>query len=490
MNRPAWIIGIGQACALLAFLVGVARRWFPLGVPGEWEWQRLAPAIQVDPLAVGFAALVIGGYATLAAFVARALARGGSVAREVAWVAALGVAAVLVQVVAQEGAPAGYGLAKWILALGNDGASGYHSVARDQMPGGLAAFVREYPRWVEGQDSLHIGTHPPGLFVVARAAYQLTRSNPELSRQVVDHAPGSVRAAIAASRGSQALRRDEAAALILTGASILLLAALTVVPLYALARATAPAAVAWAVASLWPLVPAAILFQPTADTAFPLLSTAALAAAAWAARRGGLAGFALAALAGLILAVGMQFTLAFLAVGLVVAIVLARSPRGWRTGLILIAGTGVSFALATAAWWAGTGANPGSIWWTNQAHHAQFYRDYPRARVAWGVVNPLEAAAALGIPASILALPALGRVRQLPAATWATVAVLIVLTISGRSLSEVARLWLPLFPPILLAAGSTWDRAGGSPGLLGWTIALGGGQALILETLIQVVYPV
>ncbi len=67
---------------------------------------------------------------------------------------------------------------------------------------------------------------------------------------------------------------------------------------------------------------------------------------------------------------------------------------------------------------------------------------------------------------------------------------LAALTVSGRSLSEVARLWLPMYPAILLGPAVTWERWGASPASLGWTVALVGLQTLALQTLIQVVYPV
>src|SRR5262249_57005354 len=75
--------------------------------------------------------------------------------------------------------------------------------------------------------------------------------------------------------------------LVAAGALTLLGCAATVAPLYLLARATLPARSAWAAAALWPLVPSAVLFQPTADTAYPLLSTTAFALAAWAVRSPG-----------------------------------------------------------------------------------------------------------------------------------------------------------------------------------------------------------
>ena len=492
MNRPARWIGLVQALLVVGLAAGVAGRWFPLGVPGEWEWLRLDAKIAVDPVGLGLATLAILAYAGLAAWGARALGDRPTLAREAAWVAALGAAAVGVQALAQEGAPTGYGLAKWVYALRSTGSSGYQTVARTQMPAGLAAFLRAYPAWIDRQDSLHIGTHPPGLFVLARAVDDLVGARPALARWLVEHAPGSVAVAIRAARASGPLPHDEAAGLALTGALTLIGSALTVVPLYLLARASGSPTVAWGAASLWPLLPAAVLFQPTADTAFPLLATSALAAAAWAARPGR-SGWraALAVGSGLILGAGMELTLAFLAVGLVVALILlAATGLRWRTRLALVAAVGLGFGLATAAWWGATRANPAAVWWVNQAHHAQFYRDYPRSRLAWAGANLAEATVAVGLataPWAVLGL--IGR-RGVPAATWASLAVLVLLTLTGRSLSEVARLWLPMYPPTLVAAAAAWERSGRHPLGLGWAVALLGAQGLWLEQHIQVVYPI
>jgi len=493
MKRACLIVGLIQTFILVGFAVGLAGKWFPLGVRGEWEWLRLRDLTPINPVSLGLAAVVVAGYAGFVALGARSLVRVDSIAREAAWVVALAIGAVFVQGITQEGAPEGLGLAKWIIALQSSGSSGYHTVARREMPGGLGPFLRDYPAWIERQDSLHIGTHPPGLFVVARVLDDLTRDHPELSRRIIALAPGSVGAAIRLYRGSGALGRDEAAALTLTGALTLLGSALTVIPLYLLARAEGSAVVAWAAATLWPLMPAAIMFQPTADTAFPFLSVSSMAAAVWAVRSSRMGTQAmLAVAAGLILAMGMGFTLAFLAVGLVVAIPLLTAPRpfGWKTRIGLIVLTGFGFAVATAAWWIATSANPLAIWWTNQNHHAQFYRDYPRSRLAWAGVNLVESTVAVGLASTVWAAGGLARFRTVPRSTWATLAVLVLLTASGRSLSEVARLWLPMYPPILLGSAVAWNRLGASPLSLGWTVGLVGVQTLFLQTMIQVVYPI
>ena len=102
------------------------------------------------------------------------------------------------------------------------------------------------------------------------------------------------------------------------------------------------------------------------------------------------------------------------------------------------------------------------------------------------VANPIELAVALGLPAAAWALVGLSRLDGPPAA-WAALAVLLVLTLGGRNLSEVARLWLPLMPPLLVAAGPGLARLGAGRDPRGDGPL--GVQTLILQATIQVVYP-
>ena len=104
--------------------------------------------------------------------------------------------------------------------------------------------------------------------------------------------------------------------------------------------------------------------------------------------------------------------------------------------------------------------------------------------------NPIELAVGLGLPSAVWALVGFGSVRRVPRVAWWTALVLAILTLTGKNLSEVARLWLPLMPSLLVASGSGFARVGGGGGMLGGTIAMVGVQALILEWTIQVVYPV
>jgi hypothetical protein len=481
MRTTRLLLTIVPAAMLFPLGLLLRSRAWPLGVRGEWEWLRLAP--DLAPGEVGLATLAILAYAGFAALGLRWLQRRATPGREALAVTALMAAAVGVQFATPYGAPHGYGLAKWALVLHMPASTGYYTVARHQVHD-ARRFLAGYPDWIRRQDSLHIGTHPPGLFLFEHVLLNAFATRPRLARRVVDAMPATVAAGFRAIGEYDPLPLADRATLGVTGALTLLACAATVVPLYALARAQLSAPAAWSAAVLWPLVPAAILFQPLPDTAYPLLAATALALAVSGAPL-------FAFLAGIVLALGMALTLAFLAVGVVVAIVLAADTRvSNRRRAFLFLATGLGFLAPTLAFWLATGADPFVIWWWNQRNHARFYVEYHRTYGRWLLVNPVELGVALGIAATTWALAGLAAGRSAPRVAWATLGVLVLLTLSGRSLSEVARLWLPLMPPLLVAAGAGLDRLGAGPGTLAATVATLGVETLLLQATIQVVYPV
>jgi methylthioxylose transferase len=478
MRHRSLIIVAIQAAVLAGFAVALRGGWFPLGVRGEWEWPRL----KVSPAAIDVALAALGG-AAYAGFVAlgwRSISRNPTTGklREVGWVAGLIFAGCTVQVILQSGAPFGYGLTKWV-TLAMPGSSGYYTVAKGSMRDGWR-FWNDYPTWIKKQDALHIGTHPPGLFLWSYLALIAMEASPPSARAITDHSPESVKEGF--RQILRPLPRADRAALALTGALTLVMCAATCAPLYVLSRGSgmSPSA-SWAAASLWPVVPSAILFQPTADTAFPFLSTIALSLAI---RRRPVSAIA----AGAVLGVGMQFSLVFLPIGLVAALLIAgASGSSLMRRVSGLGWTGAGFLAVTMGVWALSRANPFVIWWVNQSNHARFYVQFPRSYLAWVMANPVELVVAMGLPVAIWVV--LG-IRRGPKVAWATVAVLIFLTASGKNLSEVARLWLPLMPPLLVSCAAAIERAGGRAGSLAATIGLMILQVLVLQATIQVVYPV
>jgi hypothetical protein len=116
--------------------------------------------------------------------------------------------------------------------------------------------------------------------------------------------------------------------------------------------------------------------------------------------------------------------------------------------------------------------------------------EYPRTYLAWLIINPIELAIALGLPAAVWCAVGLVRPRCVPRSAWATFAVLFLLNLIGRNMGEVARLWMLFLPPLLPAAGAGLTRLEGGPWNLAISAGLLGLQTLALQTMIQVVYPV
>jgi methylthioxylose transferase len=498
-KRQVILILIIQALMVLIVAVALGSRLVPVGVPGEWEWNRLADWATLSWDGLTIAVMGVAIYSGFAALGLRLLKRARSPLFEGACLAGLLFASVCVQVILPMGAPAGYDLTKWASVNYLPGSTGYFQVARQKAAVDPWKFLAEYPDWIRTQDVFHIGTHPPGLIAAQCLLLRTMQQSPRLTGALLDHVPPSVDAGfrVFGDPGSKPLSRAERATLYATALLTLLACAGTVVPLYLLARVALPAPASWAAAALWPLAPAANLFQPVADTAYPLLSTSALALAAWAARspqtgrRHGLINALLAAASGMVMALGMSFSLAFLPVGLIALFTLiGNGAAPWRSRALLVLATGAGFLAVLTGGWVLTAANPFVIASWNLRHHAQFYVEYPRSYRLWLWVNPIETAIALGVPAVFWCIAGFLAPRNVPIPAWSTLLVLILINLTGRNMGEVARLWMLFMPPLLVAAGAGINRLNAQPRDLGASLALSGGLVLALQSLIQVVYPV
>jgi hypothetical protein len=497
MAPKKWIILLCQAFLVIALAALIASQKLPLGIPGEWEWLRThtKPA----PLGLLLSGLAVAAYCGFAALGFRALSvPRPSRAREAGWVILHVAASIAIQIAIPAGAADEYDLTKWAYVNYFGASTGYYQVAKKQAIADPWRFLVEYPAWIRSQDSLHIGTHPPGLIVTQCILLRTMERNPGLAEFLLRSMPYPTAEGFRQLEriDGRPIPRADRAALYLSSVITLLACAGTGVPLYVLARSSLSSSGAWVASTFWALVPAAILFQPDADTAYPFLSTLALALAAWAARRSQeekppAVALTLAFASGLLLALGTFDTLAFLPVGLIVAleIVFSRSPNYVRKAL-LIAAVGCGFLLITALGWAVTGADPITVWMWNLKNHARFYVEYPRTYLAWLLVNPIELAIALGLPCTVWCVMGLGRPSSVPATAWATLTVLCLLDVLGRNMGEVARLWMLFLPPLLLAASAGFASAGGGPRELAFSAGFLGFQTLALQSTIQVVYPV
>ncbi len=488
-----------QAALVVLLSIGVWTRLIPLGIPREWEWMRLAKGVRPPWDWFALAAAGVAVYAALIALGRRSLYAASTRWAEARWLGVLFAASVGVQVVVPLGAPDEHDLTKWAYVNYLSASTGYFKIARQTAAHDPWDFLARYPDWIRDQDSLHIGTHPPGLIVAQCILLRAMERNPGFSRFLSEHTPPSVQVGFRQLEGMdrRPILRSERAALYATALLTLLACAGTVVPLYLLAHAAMPAPSAWAAAALWPLAPAANMFQPVADTTYPLLSTMAWALAAWAGRRQqgasrpAMTSLLMMAASGVVMAFGMVFTLAFLPVGLIVALlILSDRTLSLTARAAMILATGAGFLAFMTGGWLISGANPIVVWSWNLYHHARFYDEYPRTYSLWLWANGIELAIAIGLPTIVWVVVAMFSPRSVPRVVWATVFVLLLVNLTGRNMGEVARLWMLYTPPFCIAAARGLDRLGGGSAALGCTTALVGCQTLVLQAMIQVVYPV
>ncbi len=283
MRSKLWSILLVQGVLVILLAVAVASKRIPLGIPGEWEWLRVHASPSLVGLVIsGLAVVIYCGYLALGlrGLASARMSRG----REAGWLTGLFAASVAVQVLIPAGAPDEYDLTKWAYVNYFGASTGYYQVAKKQALADPWRFLVDYPVWIRSQDSLHIGTHPPGLIMTQCLLLRAMERYPSVAEALNHWMP------LATAEGFRQLERQDRrpiprtdrAALYLSGLITLLACAGTVVPLYLLARSALPPPAAWVAAALWPLAPAANLFQPDADAAYPLGSTLALALAAWA----------------------------------------------------------------------------------------------------------------------------------------------------------------------------------------------------------------
>ena len=109
------------------------------------------------------------------------------------------------------GAADEYDLTKWAYVNYLSSSTGYFKIARDQAAQHPWEFLARYPDWIRSQDSLHIGTHPPGLIVAQCILLATMERNPALAGLLIDHMPPSVKSGFTSLEGIEGrpIRRSE-----------------------------------------------------------------------------------------------------------------------------------------------------------------------------------------------------------------------------------------------------------------------------------------
>ncbi|MGZ0173600.1 MAG: hypothetical protein ACKVHE_29115 [Planctomycetales bacterium] len=481
----------GLISAVVLSVISVAFLWLsdiPLGVPGEWAWERISTSDAGSEVLLGVAQSAIAGvvYILVAWLGSRRIATCTR-AELTSWLVGIVVVGFGSMLAVQEAPPSGWRMSKAAFVLYYPGSSGYFHKARYEMPD-TADFLRGYEHLMAEGDVLHVGTHPPGLFLLYRAMIDELDRRPALAEFITGTAPASVAESFGILNsnllrsGKELTTSDRAViwlATLLTQACCVLAA----IPIYLLIRQTHSRENSWRVAAFWPLLPALAIFIPKSDVLFVL--PAAMLTWTWltAARR---QSFFIGAIAGIIGWAGLFCSLAFLPIGLMAfaASLLAgiKLPDDDGTGSPALKTASQQLATPVALWKPILGGmfavggltiavflacemNLLNVWIHNYHNHAAFYAKFTRTIWKWWLVNPLELVFAAGVPVIFL----LARSARKQLTNWRValqhpllvsfVTVWTLLWLSGKNSGEAARLWNPLLPILLtVSAGGLANR--------------------------------
>ena len=495
--RLIWWIIAGSAISLsLLWLTEI-----PLGVPsddfGTWNRHDYSADGEAASLLVNIvAAITIAGvYVAVAWFGQRGIDSAGRLGRS-GRLLMLVVAGFFMLSALQRCTPVTYGSVKPNWVPYDKGSAGYfiESVTSDES---TAEFLAGYEDELAKGDVLHIGTHPPGLFLINRALLAICEASTGFSELVLQTQPKdmaeSFRTVEAGARLAPELKQHQRAALWLSVMLTQFAAAAAVVAIYWLIRAAevirirssfnfggfvvnveedmaTSSSTAWMAAALWPLVPSIAVFLPKSDALFPLLFTLVLPVWLTALHR---RSHLLAALTGLMIWANAMLSLAVLPVLAVLFIATLMLFRfHWkdlyqRFALSCILPLFLSFAACCIVFSEVTGVDLANAWTLNLKNHAGFYDQFHRTRWKWMLINPIELTMSVGVPIMFLAIAGVYRSRKHIVARWrrgsirpvlfqAAIAGWLLLWLSGKNNGEAARLWLFLMPWVLWVASGAF----------------------------------
>ena len=476
----------------------------PLGVTGlnadgsanvEWVWQR-HPGFSgvLDAVARLLPALISGStFLAIGLYGARRISAASRAKTAWLYLALIVVSGIWFNCV-QHAAPLSHRDVKSQWVLYDPSASGYFFEAVYRIHS-TDEFLAGYEKKMSEGDVLHVGTHPPGLFLLAESCVAACESSPALvsflkltagkrateAFRYLEREANLARTVLSADQkkrnakigtvASSTLTETELAGLQLLSKLSTLAVVLTILPLSCLSHLLLDRVSAWKIACLWGTLPCMAIFAPKSDVLFTLTCTTVLALAVAAIDGRNNASFLFAALAGAVLWMGMMMSLAHLPVVILLCIfVVVRTWHSkWQTvrrdSLIafVVAATVVLLCLAFNA---ATGCNMFEVWPLNLKNHSGFYDQFSRTWWKWLLVNPFELAFAIGLPLFIVSLtgvvnsardaihrPKCGSRFIATAFCLAASATFDLLWLSGKNQGEAARLWCFLTPWLLYMAG-------------------------------------
>lgn len=485
--------------AITITLVIVALPYVTLGVVSakpdgtsivEWAWARHATFSDIadflDRTLWPF--IAAGSLLMVAMFGLRRIHNAPHKSNFVAYILLL-IASTHWMVAIQQSAASPHKELKPLWVLYDPAASGYFYEAafgiRD-----TSEFLSTYEARMAEGDVLHVGTHPPGMFLLAKACIETCRKYPAIQSLVnaltFDSTVEAFRYVEQNARLNRSITSSEIAGLQLLSLVTLTMSVLTLLPLCKIAKQMFSPSTAWFICCLWPTIPAISIFYPKSDVIFPSLSLLLILLAvigAESAKKATIIGI----VAGAILLLTSCLSLAILptvaAIGIFLICQTLKDPK--KNGVpvaALTASVTTTFILLALGIQALFDCNLFNVFQQNLTNHSGFYQQFQRTYWKWLLVNPIELAFAVGPPVMALAacsFPARFRqkrqdpvhenqhatpcraeyshdvVRSLSTALTATI---LLLWLSGKNNGEAARLWCFMTPWLLLLAGNYLQR--------------------------------
>ena len=441
---------IGAAAALALFAVAFDQRWFPLGIPDEWVWDRLRNSYfaKKDFTAFSLSAIAAVG---LALFVARCLPAVDRLGRRafLSLIVAICLLGALFQLSVEISSP--QGLCKWGL-LCSDQIESYFVVSHRDCKSVSDALLNHRQR-IENLPAHHASVNPAGWYVVDRTIIEFYEGHPAAAQRVYQSTPdemGWFYFSVLGRRYPYAVHATLATIVLINRLASWLIG-LPIAWLVAMRVGRRAALVATAACYL---APAHVMFAPRVDTVYATFAATILALSYFAARS---RSWGVAALAAARAGGGLFFSLSYWVVAAIAGAMAAG--EWWRTRRLDYRSLGAAVVayVAAACLPLLVGYEPFSVWSINLAKNAQFNALW-RGSVWWRAVNPLEFAVGLGLPAAALLLCRLRhdvRQRRFDTLLWSWLAILTVLDLSGANQGEVARLWIFMMP-LAIALAIEW----------------------------------
>lgn len=440
--RHRWLLFIAIAATAL-FVAAFIGRWFPLGVPDQWHWDRLGPWDPPVTPWIAFlpAACFAGG---LVAWVLWTLGRVEQASRRFFLAAIAGVTVLGggFQLFLEIAAP--ISLQKWGMLF-----YGAHAAARYGFsdPGNV---LRDHAKAIATFEPNHVSVNPVGWVLVYRSLLTFYDSHPAATEWMWRCEPHELAWAIREIGGVGRTPLADHASITTVALTSRLLALLAAWPVAWLSAQRFGRSAAVVAASMTLLVPVASLLAPVVDTVYPTFAALIWALSYRAART---RSWWMAGLAGALIGVGMLFSLCFLVVAALAALMVAvLAAQGTRPSAASLVAAPVGWLLPLAAM-ALCGHWVWDTWRVNLEKNHEFNAFSGCSYAVWAGVNPLEFAIALGIPATVFLLARAGRsagslagLRRADPLWAAWAAIVLLLDLAGMNRGEVCRLWYFLMP--------------------------------------------